>query len=192
MYETLQPGKYYHIYNHAVGNLNFFKEQTNYEYFSGLYNKHVGIIADTYSYAYMPNHFHFLVRIKDEEVILNNKPAKPSLQFSKVFNAYAQAYNKMYRCRGTLFQRPFRRIPVEEEYYLKTLVIYIHNNPVNHGFCSDAKDYKWTSYRAALSETNPLIPIEDTIPWFDNKENFIFMHKQNPNNLDIEKWLDLK
>lgn len=153
MYEPLEPGKYYHIYNHAVGNLNLFREPTNYEYFSDLYNK----------------------------------PAKPYLQFSKVFNAYAQAYNKMYRCRGTLFQRPFRRIPIEDEYYLKRLIIYINNNPVNHCFCSDAKDYKWTSYLSALSMANPLIPIEDTINWFDNEENFIFMHQQNSDNRDIAK-----
>ncbi len=34
-----------------------------------------------------------------------------------------------------LFERPFRRKRIENEEHLRTAVVYIHNNPVHHGFC---------------------------------------------------------
>jgi hypothetical protein len=43
----------------------------------------------------MKNHFHFLVRIKYEEDILNEKwREKPYLCFAHLLNSYAQAINK--------------------------------------------------------------------------------------------------
>lgn len=34
-----------------------------------LYGKYIAKIAETFAWCFMPNHFHFLVRIKDEEDI---------------------------------------------------------------------------------------------------------------------------
>jgi phytoene dehydrogenase-like protein len=55
--------------------------------------------------------------------------------YAKLFNSYAQAYNKWNESRGSLFERPFKRKQVENIQYMKRLIIYIHQNPVHHGFC---------------------------------------------------------
>ena len=63
--------KYYHIYNHANGNENLFREQKNYEYFLEKYKQHINPIAETIAWCLMPNHFHLLVKIKTEEEIVS-------------------------------------------------------------------------------------------------------------------------
>jgi len=65
----LEFGKYYHIYNRGVNKCDIFKESSNYKHFLTLYDKYVSLIADTYAWVLMKNHFHFLVRIKNETEI---------------------------------------------------------------------------------------------------------------------------
>jgi putative transposase len=62
----LEFGKFYHVYNRGINRCNIFLETDNYKYFLSLYNKYVPLVADTYAWVLMKNHFHFLVRIKDE------------------------------------------------------------------------------------------------------------------------------
>ena len=66
-YELLEFGNYYHIYNHGVGGRDLFKKTDNYEYFLDLYEKYISPIAETYAWVLMHNHFHLLVRIKEED-----------------------------------------------------------------------------------------------------------------------------
>ncbi|MBW6482925.1 MAG: transposase [Vicingaceae bacterium] len=67
----METEKFYHIYNHANGNENLFKEEENYRFFLQQWDKYISPIAATYAYCLMPNHIHFLVQIRKEEEILN-------------------------------------------------------------------------------------------------------------------------
>ena len=136
-FEPLTPGNFYHIYNHAVGGRNLFREADNYEYFLHLYDKHASPVAETFAWVLMPNHFHLLVRIKDNTEISDLtgfqslSGLKPAHQyFSNLFNAYTKAFNKRFGCRGALFERPFKRKLIDNKTHLKNVVLYIHNNPV--------------------------------------------------------------
>lgn len=78
----LLPATFHHIYNHANGDENLFREEENYRYFLQQYQKFVSPIADTYAYCLMPNHFHFFVRTKDEALLkplLNLKTSTASI-----------------------------------------------------------------------------------------------------------------
>jgi hypothetical protein len=55
------------IYNRGNNGENLFREQRNYPYFLKLYAKHIEPIAETYAYCLLRNHFHLLVKIKDEK-----------------------------------------------------------------------------------------------------------------------------
>lgn len=136
-FDALEPESYYHIYNRGINSCDLFTEEDNYNYFLNLYEKYVNPIAETFSWVLMPNHFHFLIRLKDiNELDLtgfeNLSGLKPPHQyFSNLFNAYTKAFNKRNNRHGALFERPFKRKLVEDESYFKQLVLYIHNNPVH-------------------------------------------------------------
>lgn len=68
-YETLEPDKYYHIYNHAVGQDNLFNTDENYRFFLEKYAHYIIPVADIFAYCLLPNHFHFAIRIKPEDEI---------------------------------------------------------------------------------------------------------------------------
>ena len=59
----------YHIYNRGNNHENLFIEERNYFHFLNLWQKHVTPIADTFAFCLMKNHFHLLIRIKDDKAI---------------------------------------------------------------------------------------------------------------------------
>lgn len=207
--EQLEYGHFYHLYNHGVGDRDLFKKPDNYDYFMELYDKYISPIADTYAWVLMPNHFHLLVRIKEEDDLnlnsftpdrvnltgfenLSGLKTKPLHQhFSNLFNAYTKAFNKYYKTHGALFERPFKRKKIDDPHYLKQVILYIHNNPVHHGFCDDPADYPWSSYLTYLSIKPTRLAREAVIGWFDNQANFNTMHEGKVEVAAIEKWLEM-
>jgi putative transposase len=203
--EPLQHGQYYHIYNCGINGTPLFRENTNYEYFLRLYEKYIEPIADTYAWCLMGNHFHLLVRIKEVEDIIevispdrvqnpvrannfDNKP--PHLYFSHLFNAYSQAFNKMYNRHGSLFERPFKRKHIDNEAYLKHVVLYIHNNPVHHGFCNYPLEYAWSSFLLEPSDEMATRNRNEVIEWFGGKSEFDAAHFQNNEEDNVKKYLE--
>lgn len=63
--EPLIHGNYYHIYNRGIDGCNLFREADNYEHFLGLYDRYISPVAETFAWVLMPNHFHFLIRVKE-------------------------------------------------------------------------------------------------------------------------------
>lgn len=171
----LQFDTYYHIYNHANGDDNLFREEKNYPFFLEKYHQHIDPIAETVAWCLMPNHFHLLVKIKSEVEVFDNlsttsssskvrnfgrakekdeevKRKLLSKQFANFFSSYTQAFNKMYSRRGSLFIKNFKRKEVEDESYLQNLILYIHLNPIKHGFVSLISDWIPTSYHTFPTE----------------------------------------
>ncbi len=62
----LESGNFYHIFNHGVGGRKLFREKGNYEHFLKQYHKYIDPVVDTYAWTLMPNHFHWLVRVKED------------------------------------------------------------------------------------------------------------------------------
>ncbi len=176
--EPLQHGKFYHIYNRGINSAAIFFEKSNYDYFLRLYENHIDPVAETYAWCLMKNHFHFLVKIKEKDLAGTDR--LPHQCFSNLFNAYAKAVNKKYNRHGSLFQRAFKRKLVEDDVYLKRLILYIHNNPVHHRVCEDAMNYPWSSYLACISEKPGTLKKEETIGLFHDLSNFQYMHQHEP------------
>ncbi len=200
-FEPLQPGHFYHIYNHGVGGQNLFRETDNYEYFLRLYDKHISPIADTFAWVLMPNHFHFLVRIgtttMEENVNLTGLKnlsglrKSPHQYFSNLFNAYTKAFNKRFGLRGALFERTFKRKLIDSKEYLKQVILYIHKNPVHHGFCNHPVEYSWSSYLTFISIKPTNLNRDQVISLFDSEANFKTVHHDKIEIERIEKWLEL-
>ena len=86
---TLEYGKYFHIYNRGINSGNLFQSSENYLHFLKLYDIYIEIVAETFAWCLMPNHFHLLVRVKDEDeigyFIPENRNAKDHVDKWKTF-----------------------------------------------------------------------------------------------------------
>lgn len=117
--------------------------------------------------------------IKDENEIPEDLRKKKIFQhFANMFNSYTKSINKQYDRRGSLFQEHFGRKRITEEKYLRESLIYIHKNPKKHGITNDLERYRYSSYRTIVSENPTLLARAEVLSWFDDKENFIFCHKE--------------
>jgi len=67
---ALVPEKVYHVYTHANGFENLFYNEDNYHYFLRKYEEYILPIGETYAYCLMPNHIHFMIKIRSEKEIL--------------------------------------------------------------------------------------------------------------------------
>lgn len=79
----LKAGRMYHVWTHANGDENLFREKENYTFFLEKYIEHVHPVVDTFAYCLMPNHFHLMIQVKQEDVVLEylrEKKEDPNLQ----------------------------------------------------------------------------------------------------------------
>ncbi len=177
--QPLKPSYYYHFYNRGNNKENIFIEDDNYYYFLSLMKKYLISIANIYSYCLLPNHFHLLLRRKDEHLLPENVKAGKTIiyqAFSNLFNAYTKAFNKKYNRTGSLFQKHPKRIRIENEDYLRNLIIYINTNPSHHNI-TDFSEYQFSSYKALISIKPTLLERDAVIELFDTVENFKYIHE---------------
>lgn len=202
--KPLYPDTFYHIFNRGNNGENVFYNERNYLYFLKRYDFYLSNYLDTYAYCLMPNHFYLLVRVKPEKEIFNaaeedlpkdspedlpdfknlanlsNSPNRIiSERFRLLFLSYAKAINKEKQRRGSLFQKPFRRKEVSNQSYLTSLIYYIHQNPVHHGFCDRVQDYQWNSFNSFLSSSPSKIKKHDVLNLFGNKQSFVEFHRRD-------------
>ncbi len=171
--ESFDFGYIYHVYSHANGKDLIF-EESNYHYFLEKLSKYITPIADIYAYCLLSNHFHLLLRFKDNNG--NSKDAHQTLM--KPFSNMLNAYNKKYNRRGSLFLDFLKRKRVDNENYLLKLVHYIHNNPVNHGLTSLVENWNFSSYRSYLDlSKSSKLKRNDILQYFDSTDDFVVFHK---------------
>lgn len=177
---SLQPGYFYHIFNRGNNRENIFLEQENYAYFLRLYHKYITPLAHTYAYALLPNHFHFLISIRNEEQLPEkywcadkNRLSQP---FSNFFNAYAKAINLRYQRVSSLFEDRFERVEVKSDADFTRLVGYLHLNPQKHGYIRDFRAYPHSSYQALISHKTTSLERAFIWEWFGSREHFIRYH----------------
>ncbi|MDD5152790.1 MAG: transposase [Candidatus Pacebacteria bacterium] len=143
-------GEYYHVYNRGTDKRIIFTSLNDYHRFIALLHLcnssepvHIGNILQNNqglslislinvgisdrlvhigAYCLMPNHFHLLLREKQENGI--------SLFMKKLLTAYSMYFNKKYERSGALFEGPFKATHADTDVYLKYLFSYIHLNPV--------------------------------------------------------------
>ncbi|AUC74814.1 oxygen-dependent coproporphyrinogen oxidase [Olleya sp. Bg11-27] len=168
--EKIEQDQYYHIYNRGIDSGVIFKNNDNMSYFLDLLKKHLSTKINIIAYCLMNNHFHLVVKIKSEEKIA-------SQAFSNLFNAYSKAYNKQNNRTGSLFERPFKRIKIKDEDYLKTLILYVHKNPETHQVTKQFDTYAFSSFNEYLNDGKIISDNKKYIlSLFNDAENFIKAH----------------
>jgi len=193
----LIPEKTYHIFSRAMGNEKLFLEEGDYIFFLQQYLKYITPIADTLAYNLLPNHFHFIIRIKKLNEIrklfktLKKKKRKfrkkiiPEFimeQFSNLLNSYVKTINNKYSRKGGLFIDIMKRKELEL-HQIKPTLFYIHKNSIEHKYSTDIAKWPWSSYYLFISNNNDQWT-SHLIPYlFSDAMEFIRYHR-NLKNLD--------
>ena len=175
-----ERGNYYHVFNQGNARENIFKRPENYRYFMEKLRNRMDEHWDLYCWCLMPNHYHFLVRIKEDlDKNLNSEEVNKLIysNFSHFTNGYAKAINKAFSRRGSLFIKGFRRKLVADEAYLKQLIPYIHLNPVASGMTDQPENWKHSSYSVILRKPK-MFPGNEILKIFKNEEGFLQAHSQ--------------
>jgi hypothetical protein len=182
----VEYGKTYHIFNRGNNHENIFPQQRNYTYFMELWWRHIHPIADTYAFGLMRNHFHVSARIKDKEELSGLELKDPSQYFANFFNAYARGLNNSTGRSGALFERPFERILVTDENYLRRLIVYIHQNPQKHKFVDDFRDWPYISYHELLGTKETRLKRDKVLELFGGRDGFIRLHQEIQPKIDFD------
>ena len=149
------PGGVYHVYSAAVEPNRLFGEPAHQRFFVELLRDRVACFAEVFAYALLINHFHLAVRLPSAERLradILSRPADARTAkeegwlrgersyheligdyWAGLLSIYARYYNPKVGRRGTLLNRPLRRIRVRGDLVSRRLIMYIHTNEVKHG-----------------------------------------------------------
>ncbi len=136
-------GEYYHVFNRGTDKRKIFLDKGDHERFVKLLysansvtpvhlSNYQGLVlieipkgdpvVDVGAWCLMPNHFHLLVREKQED--------GTSHYMQKLLTGYSMYFNTKYRRKGALFEGPFGAKHLDTDEYLKYQYAYIHLNPI--------------------------------------------------------------
>ena len=135
----------------------------------------VNIVAD----CLMPNHFHLILEETKENGI--------SRFMQRLGVGYTKYFNRKYDRVGSLFQGPFKAVPIENDNYLQYLLVYINvinpaelvehssENPVERlkNSIEFAENYPWSTHQEYLGTRKSLL-INKSLPgkFFANPEDY--------------------
>ncbi len=165
------PDEYFHIYNRGTDKRQIFYGDKDYQRFveslylfnstervvlkmvpkkDRFYYDRGETIVDIGAYCLMPNHFHLLIKSKNDFGVSNF--------LQKLQTSYSMYFNKKYERTGSLFEGTFKAQHVRRDEYLKYLFAYIHLNPIK------LVDPEWK---------------EKGVADLDKAKNFLYTHKHS-------------
>lgn len=100
----------------------------------------------------MSNHFHLLIREREESV---------GETIKRIASSYVYYYNRKYGRDGHLFKERFKSEPVNDMAYFTVLLRYIHQNPLKAGLVEHVKDYEYSSWSEYDGTVEPVFQICD-------------------------------
>ena len=161
----------FNYYRFSNLNLRFSKYQElsldkRKEFLSNLSNNHPKLV-DIISDCLMPNHFHFLLKQKEEDGI--------STFLANFTNSYTKYFNTRHDRTGSLFQGPFKATIIESDEQLLHVSRYIHLNPVVANLVTKEKfdSYPWSSLKEFLNEKeNGICDKSQILTFFSSPEKY--------------------
>lgn len=98
-----------------------------------------------WAYCLMGNHIHL--------VAVPTKTDSLARALGRVHADYARYLNTCRRSCGHVWQARYFSCPLAGQHLWRAMA-YVERNPVRAGICARAKDYRWSSARAHVEETN--------------------------------------
>ncbi len=187
-----QIGMPYHIYNRGNRKGNIFLDTKDYLRFLKKLKEYKEKYAIEFMcYCLMPNHFHFLLRQKENGAITKF--------MLSLCTSYSKYFNLKHNYVGRLFQERFRAKIVETDEYLLHLSRYIHLNPLSDNinelnFSSPSTlgvdqgriikkitSYPWSSYREYRDSFNGICEKNIILNYFlqtNQRDTYVLFSEQ--------------
>ena len=200
---TFYPGAYYHVVCKSIDGLYLFYNAIDYEIFNQRFIKFTGNFIDVWSFCLLPNHSNHIIKLKSIESITDFisrlVPANITssmknfyeetcneLFFDKMIErqmnsflvSYANYINNKFNRKGGIFQKPFKRIQIEDEGHLQQAIIYTNANAQKHNMVADYKKYPFSSYLLIIKNDQYYVDSKSVIEFFKGLEKFLFIHEQ--------------
>ena len=199
----LSTGGIYHIFNRSIAKeyifdnnilkkmidiVDFYRYQNTIKYSNFLIMsasmkseylktiKKVQPLVEIYSFCFMPNHYHFLIRQLADKGI--------SLFISNIQNSYAKYFNLYNKRHGSVFQTGYKSKMITNNSEFIHVGRYIHLNPVTSKSITfnQLKTYPFTSFSWYLNcKLNRFISVDKFLNNFKNIDSFIKFHSDQIN-----------
>lgn len=132
------------------------------------------------SWCIMNSHIHLVLYAEWDHL---------SCAISNINQSFAQKFNYFEKNTGHVFEGRYKSECIENLKYLRNVIRYVHNNPVNAGMVKHASDYPWSSYHKYVKDEMDTQSINVMDICFNNNlHEFINFHL----GCDYNEYLDTK
>ncbi len=128
----------YHIMCKSISEVDLFKDDDDKKKYLSLIKKYKELYKfKLYGYCLMDNHSHLLIDANGADI----SKVMHGINFS-----YVMYFNRKYKREGSLLKDRFKSKIIENERYLKTVSLYVHNNPTDiAGYNNCPEKYSFSS-----------------------------------------------
>ena len=157
----------FHIICKSISEVDLFKDDKDKEKYLLLIKKYKDIYKfKLYGYCLMDNHVHLMIDANGADI---------SKLMHGINFCYAMYFNKKHNRCGHLFKDRFKSIIITNERHLRTLSLYIHNNPTDIGeYKNSPEKYAFSSLAIYLGQRHDTFKLVDygfMISFFGNDIN---------------------
>jgi hypothetical protein len=85
---------------------------------------------------------------------------------------------------GSLFIKNFKREPIFDKTHFLQTVVYIHRNPIHHGFCRSFEEWPYCSYNRILYDVDSIVEKEKLLKMAGGINSFIELHNAGLERLE--------
>ncbi len=176
-------GKLYHIIMRGNNRNTLFHSTGEYYRFCQLMEEGLNHFDHSLvTYCLMTNHVHMVVKAG---------PTSLSAVYHDLGFRYARFYHHVHKSSGHVFQDRFKSIPVENASHMRTLIRYIHLNPVKAGIVERPQEYRWSSHSAYLGDEEiPCLSPKIGLEYFNFDKNmfqkYVMSGVKQPEKFDID------
>ena len=158
-------GAYHHIMNRGIRGEKIFAGAEKKKYFlKALEEKSRKLKIKILTYCIMDNHYH---------LVLQNVSGMLSNFMKELNGQYGIYYRRTTKTKGYVFQNRYKSTLVQEDRYLRQVIIYTLVNAVKAGIVKDACEYKWSSVGKYYCKDRGFVDTGEVEAIFGSKDNMI-------------------
>ncbi len=130
-------GSYHHVMNRGIqGEKIFFDNRAHRYFLEIMVNTAVDLKIKLLGFCLMENHYH---------LVLQNISGRLSEYMKQLNGQYGMYYRKRKGGKGYVFQSRFKSILIQNDRYLRMVLLYVLLNPVRAGKVDSPYEYPWSS-----------------------------------------------